>query len=333
MTEQQKKVNALIERIEAHQKALGWKDDKFARQFRRHLGSPKSWTHRLKPRNWAEIGGALPKWESRLRAFVTEIETGAAADVEFFDALPIWKYSEGVFDLLAGQRNDRRCAWLIAPTGCGKSWSMTKLAAQNLESAAYLHAVPGWKDSIARIAEAFARAVGSPVMPGGAQTFDRVLGHLKGQPMTLLLDDVHEGGVTMLKLIKTLIDETRARFILGSYPTGYYSLVNANTSAMSEAQQLFGRSLKPVQLAWSEGIRPEDAAAYISAAVSAPREAVLAVAERICNPLRRGGNLRTLADAVELSRENADEGGEDPTLEMIETAVLQLCPERVQRKK
>ncbi len=331
MTEQQTRVNQSIARIEAHQAALRMTDDRFARRYRRFLGSPKSWTHRLKARNWAEIGTALAKWEKKLTAFATELDTGAVAD-EFIGALPIYRYGESVFDLLAGQRNDRRCAWLIAPTGCGKSWTMTRLASQNLEEAAYLHAVPGWKDSLSRISTALARAVGAPEMAGGAATFEAVLQHLRGAPLTILVDDVHEGGVMMLKLVKALIDETRSRFVLGSYPTGYYSLINASTAAMAEAQQLFGRSLKPINLAWIDGIRPEDAAAYIEAAAGIRGEAVRAVSERIVPALRRGGNLRTLADAIDMARDNADDDGGDLSVETIEQAVVQLCPERGAKK-
>lgn len=331
MTEQQNRVNGLIARIEAHQAALKMTDDRFARRYPRFIGSPKSWTNRLKARNWAELGRALGKWEKKLTAFVTELDTGATAD-EFFGSLPIYRYGETVFDLLAGARNDRRCAWLIAPTGCGKSWTMTRLAGQNIEETAYLHAVPGWKDSLAKIATALARAVGAPEMSGGAATFDAVLQQLKGAPLTIFIDDVHEGGVMMLKLIKAIIDETRSRFILGSYPTGYHSLVNASTSAMSEAQQLYGRSIKPINLSWLDGVRAEDVAAYIEGATGQRGEAVRAMAERIVHALRRGGNLRVLADAVEMAADNADEAGEDVSLEMIEQAVVQLCPERTAKK-
>jgi hypothetical protein len=332
MTEKQQRVNELITRVEQFQAAMRWGDERFANHWRRYLGSPKSWTHRLRARNWPEIGKAIDKWEKKLTAFVTEIEVGATSQ-EFFDALPIYAYGVTVFNLLGGQRNDRRCAWLIAPTGCGKTWTMTKLAADHKDESVYLHIVPGMKDSLARIACALATAVGTPEKTGGAATFEEVLKHLKGSPLTLLVDDVHEGGVMMLKLLKCIIDESRSRLILGSYPTGYSRLIHASSDAMSEAQQLFGRSIKPIRTEWRDGLQPVDIAAFIAA--STPLKGVVCqkLAERIVDPLRRGGNLRALADAVELAADNADEDGAEVSAYLLEGAVRQLFPERGDSKQ
>jgi hypothetical protein len=331
MTDQQTRVNGLIARIEAHQAALGMKDDAFARRFQRYLRSPKSWTHRLRVRNWTEIGRALGKWEKNLNAFAVEIDTGTAGE-DFYEQLPIYAYGAAVYELLTGARNDRRCAWLIAPTGVGKSFTMAKLHTEHLNESAYVQAVPSWKDSVARISTALAYAVGAEEKCGGAATFQSVLERLKEAPLTVMIDDIHEGGVTGMKLIKALIDQTKSRFILGSYPTGYFSLVNASTSAMSEAQQLFGRSLKPISEEWVKGVRPADVAAFLHAATGLRGEAVSVAAGTLVEPLRRGGNFRALADAIEMAAGNADEAGEDLTLDLVRAAVLQLCPARGERK-
>lgn len=330
MTEQQDRVNRLIERVERHQEALRLRDDAFVRRYQRFLGSSKSWTHRLRARDWKEIGRALDKWERRLTAFVTEIDTGCVV-AEFIEAMPIWRYGEAVFHKLQGQTGDRRCAWLIAPTGCGKSWTMQRLAQANQERCVYLHANKGWHESLIRIATGFARALGCPVETGGAATFERVLEHLKGSPVTLLVDDVHEGGGLMLKVAKTIIDETRSKFILGSYPTGYNRLVNGSTDAMSEAQQLYGRSLKPINTDWMHGLRVDDVACYLEQSGLNGMSRI--VADRILPALRRGGNLRALADAIELAQSNADEDGIELTAEHIEAAVLALCPARGEKKQ
>ena len=50
------------------------------------------------------------------------------------------------------------------------------------------------------------------------------------------------------------------------------------------------------------------------------------LAEKITPLLQRHGNLRALADAIELARMNADAGDEDIGFDLVDAAVTELCP-------
>ena len=102
MTEQQTRVNSLIERIEAHQKSLNLPDVRFVARYQEYLRSTKSWRDRLIPRAWDEIGRALSKWEGKLNALVALIDGGQDIG-EYYESLPIAKYAE------SAERSVPRC--------------------------------------------------------------------------------------------------------------------------------------------------------------------------------------------------------------------------------
>jgi hypothetical protein len=167
--------------------------------------------------------------------------------------------------------------------------------------------------------------VGAEEKTGGAATFDSVVEHLKSNPLTLLIEDAHEGGVLMLKLIKTIIDSSRSRVMVGTYPTAWNKLINSGTDAIAEARQLIGRSIKPINTTWIHGVTDKDVVAFIEAAVGKLAES-RNLAERLKPSLRKYGNLRLLADGIELAQTNAEEQGVEVDAELIEEAVLKLCP-------
>ena len=331
MNEQQKNVNALIERIERHQAALKLNDSRFVARYQRHLGSTKTWRDRLCARNWAEIGRTLEKWEQKLRLFVAELD-GQVQLVDFQDSLPIAKYGQQLYDSLQDQRNDRRVAWLIGPTGVGKSWTMARIKSENPRDSVYYHVNRGAKDSMMEISKQLARATNASTATSAAGTFANVVEALIANPLTLIIDDVHEGGVLMLKLVKHLVDDTRVKLILGTYPTAWNALVNGSTDAHAEAQQLLGRSLKPVEKRWIKGVTVPDVTAYLKGAIGGNGDCKV-VAERITPTLVRNGNFRLLADAVELARINADEDGEDLSADMVADAIEVICPKENQGVK
>lgn len=323
MDERQMRVETLIARVERYQQALKLTDVAFAARFARHLGSATTWRKRLCAREWNDI--PLSRWEPKLSRFVAEIE-GASTIDGFAATMPIARFGAAAYEQLQGQASDRRVAWLIGPTGVGKSWTMRHLAAQNPHDTAFLHINQGAKNSMMLLSRQLANACGATVETSAGMTFENVVDKCSEMPLTLLIDDVHEGGSTLLKLLKHLIDDSRVRFVLGTYPTAWAKLMNGSTDALIEAQQLLGRSLKPVCADWIEGLRRDDVEAYLEIA-GCGADSRLA-AERLAPILRLNGNLRTLSDAVELARAHADEGGKDLTTELVEIAVRTLCPGR-----
>ena len=322
MTEAQQRVNTLIERVERYQAALRLNDSRFVGRFQRHLGSTRTWRERLCGRSWDEI--PLGKWEKKLAKFVAEIE-GTSRIAGFLAEMPIAAYGQALYDTLQGQQSDRRVAWLVGPTGVGKSWTMQWLHAENVETTAFIHVNRGARESMMCLARQFARAVGASEESSASATFGNVVDALTESALTLMIDDVHEGGVLALKLIKHLVDDSRGKFMLGTYPTAWAQLVNGSTDAHSEAQQLIGRSIKPVERRWVAGLGEKDIAAFLRLSLGGNGECE-AAAERLAPVLRRNGNLRALADAIELAQMNADDTGGEVSIDMVVEAVRELCP-------
>jgi len=328
MTEAQEQLDRLVKRIETHQKDMNLSDAQFVARFQRFIGTSKTWRNRLCARDWKELGARLDKWTAKLSAFVAELDGGSVL-AEFFDKLPITAYAQDTYEILQGTKSDRRCAWLIGPTGIGKTECLRRIVQKNPGSAIFISANETWKDSRMQIALGLAKALGSAVGYSAAATFANAVEHLKFNPVTICFDEMHEGGVLLMKLIKSIINETRAKVIVGVYPTTWNRLINGNTDATAEAQQLLGRSYKPIEMRWTMGITIEDAVAYLHCATILNGRCK-PLAEKLLPVLRQGGNLRLLADAVELARMNAEENGEDPDADMIEQAVAALV---VQRKR
>ena len=329
MNEQQQRVNALITRIETHQKTLGLPDVRFVARYQEYLRSTKSWRERLVARSWDEIGRALAKWEGKLNQLVALIDGGQQIG-EYYEQLPISLYSQTMYDMLQGQRTDRRVVFLIGPTGVGKSWVMKQLANANSREAVYVYANEGWDESMPQIARGLAERIGCSIdRASGRNTFATVTKQLRGVPTTILLDDVQKAGVLGLKLIKSLVDDTKCKFILGVYPTSWNRLIHGSTDAYSEAQQILGRTIKPIAMDWRDGLRGTDISAYLKA--SGITGDVAAVAKDITADARANGNLRLIADAVSLAQMNADEQGVDCTAKLVEAAVREFCPRKEQR--
>ena len=324
MTQQEQHVKDLVTRIQGHQEVLKLSDSRFVARYQRYLGSTRTWRERLCAYKFPELGHNLEKWENKLQAMLAEV-SGATGTTEFFATLPIAQYGESVYDSLQGQMSDRRCAWLIGPTGVGKSWVMKWLARENPTSTAYLHVNRGAKDSMMTLARLLARAVGATEETSGSATYGNVVDVLTSNPLTLMLDDVHEGGVLMLKLIKHLVDDSQARFILGTYPTAWARLLHGSTDGDCEAQQLLGRSLKPIDTRWSKGVTVADVTAYLKLTLGG-NGSCRVLAQKITPLLCRHWNFRALGDALELAQMNADDGDGEMSPELVEEAVRTVCP-------
>lgn len=324
MTEQQQRVNTLIERVERHQAILKLSDARFVSRYQEFLRSTDTWRRRLCGRKWDEIGRNIAKHEENLNRLVAILDGGHEIG-DFYETMPIAQHAQAMYDMLQGQTTDRRVVFLIGPTGIGKSWVMKWLARQNEKDAAYIYANECWDESMPQIARALAQVVGAPINPtSGRDTFANVTRVLRAMPVTLLIDDYQKAGVLGLKLIKSLVDDTRCKFVLSVYPTSWNRLIHANTDAYSEAQQILGRTIKPVAMCWREGLRHQDIAAYMTA--SGIKGDCGTIAQHIQQVVQKNGNLRILADAVSLAKMNADEADMTADAGMVEECVRTLCP-------
>jgi hypothetical protein len=324
MTEQQEQINSLVARLEKHQAALRLNDSQWVARYGRYVGSQKTWRNRLCQRDWTELGGRMEKWVAKLTQLVTVIDGGSVTE-EFYDKLPISEYGRRRYEILQGQTNDRRCVVLLGLYGVGKTVTLRRLNEENPTTSVYVRAMASWRESLMQISLGMARALGCKEGLSAAATFNNVVEHLKANPVTVMIDEVHEAGVLIFKLIKTLIDETRAKFMIASYPTAWTRLCNGSNDAYAEAQQLIGRTMKPIDMTWCKGVVVRDIEVYIEAATELNGES-RPLAERVLPAVRRGGNLRLLADAIEMAKIAADSGGGELGAREIEACVNELCP-------
>lgn len=322
MNENEKQeLDRLITRIEQHRTALGLSHSRFATRFARHIGSHKTWEFRLLPRKWTELKPET--WLPKLRGFIAEID-GVLGGQEIFESLPIVKHAAYLFDHLQSRQNDRRCAMLIGTHGTGKTLGLRFIQRDNDFSPVFISANETWKDSRMRISTALAVGVNATTNVSASQTFQNVLENLKSSPATILIDEAHEGGVLLMKLVKSIINETRSCVILSVYPTAWRRLLNGANDAYSEAQQLLRRTIRPVKLDWMGGIGEPDLNAWCAAT---KMQSLKARAAELLPLLRRHGNFSLLADALERSQVLADEQDAPLTPEIFCAQVRELCSE------
>jgi len=317
----QEELDRLISRIENHRLSLKLTHSRFATRFAKHIGSHKTWEFRLLARNWGELNA--DKWLPKLRTFVAEIE-GSVGEQEIFESLPIVKHAVYLFDTLQTKTNDRRCAMLIGPKGCGKTLALRYVQRKNDYGPQFISANETWKDSRMRIAAALGQAVNSTVTKSASETFQHALDRLKEHPMDIFIDEAHEGGVLLIKLCKSIINETRSRLILGIYPTAWRRLLNGSNDAYEEAQQLLRRTIRPIRNDWMKGINHADMAAWC-AAVNVPM--TKAQITDLLPLVRQHGNLSLLADAHERALLLAAEDDKDVETELLIEQIYQVCGE------
>lgn len=321
-TTDEQKLRSLVERIARHQKTLGLTDTDFVARYQRHLSSTRTWRQRLVNGDWKEM--KLSKWIEKLQRMVAEIDHAVVTD-DFYD-LPISREIRATYNLLQGQTNDRRCAVVLGPTGIGKTFAAKRLVAENPTANAFFETTPN--STPYHLVRGVARAVGAPEVIGiGAQT-DALFEFLKGREMTVFVDEGHEAGVTLFKLVKSAINQTRTRWMLFCYPTKWRRLVTASDDAYSEAQQLLGRTLKPVIDGWADGVHREDVAAYLRAAAPELTDDADSLAGTLTDTIRSHGNLRLLADALDTARMVADATGTDITPAAVREQIAGLIPHR-----
>jgi hypothetical protein len=330
MDDKQTKLSRFIERLELYQTSNNLSDVKFVARFQRFLGSTKTWRQRLCSRNWAEIAGndgeGIDTWTAKLGALVAELD-GSTDMQAYLDDLPISKYAQLMFERLQGQNSDRRCCMLVGNYGVGKSWALRRIRRNNIAETIFLEADVSWKRSWSPIANTMAAAIGAPLGNSSAATFANVIDALKVTPMTLLMDEGHEGGVFILKMLKTIINATRSRVMIATYPTGWNKLTKSSTDAYQEARQLLGRTVKPIETRWAQGVTEDDVSAYIAGFCAGTIRQADAVnlAKRVTGRVRNNGNLRLLADAVSNGVLLAESANEPLSAFHIEKAVMQLC--------
>lgn len=294
--EQTTNIERLIARLEQHQKALGLSDKAFVDRYREFVGSEKTWADRLKGRDLSDANA--PKWEKLMQELVIRLDGGSRHRLErFYWELPFAKQLDALVSMLRMQETDRRNVLALSTSGCGKSAFAKMYLAQNPRDCAYVRLNDLCKNHDTNICKRFGFALGLGDEGTKATLLPKVISALQVNPVIVFVDEAHSGGYKLMHIIKTLIDETPAKFVQLAYPTEYDRVRSATSGALDEAKQLLGRTIKPIFDDYRDGLRVADIVCYLKLSGLAEDDAA-DIAPEILPMVRANGNLRVLDDAV-----------------------------------
>lgn len=299
---------AAVARLRQVQEILKLSDGQFVKRFIDAkggllLGSDRTWT-RMRTDKWDD--NKPTKWLGRLKEACTRLDGGTPVRDPL--SLPFYEAMMAELDRLEAQMNDRRALVALAPTGTGKTVFARRAVELNRTKRVYVRAKPSWRESGPNICVGLYEGLTGESLQyvGYEEALKKVGKFLAAAPKTVIVDEAHEGGIELMKVLRHLIDETAARFVYLAYPTEYSRVVNANKGALAEARQFIGRSLKPIFTEYQDGTKPEDVAVILEHAGLSAMEAQV-VAQEITPQLLVREGLRTLDDALEVALLNAEE--------------------------
>ena len=327
-------INALAKRFAAHQKALGLSDARYAARYKQHLGSHKTWL-KLKDGSWPGHVNA-EKILSKMKLFADQLDGARSFDAEqFFPSMPYVAQMLGNVERLLASPLDIRILVSLAPQGVGKSWLASHLVKTEKSSPVfYLRLLHSWRERSYKMQCAIAQKVGCPVSKNPGDQLDDLIKHCKALgEFILILDEAHNGGIVLFKLLKDLIDETQVRVIYLGYPTEYDIIIGSNRSAIGESRQTLRRTLQPIHDDYRDGIMEQDVEMYLVSSGLKRNAELKSVAAEILQLIRSKYNLTTLATAVRDAREQADDEDGELTAALVTSAVNALCSTAAQRRE
>jgi hypothetical protein len=314
-------IRNVIGRLRTYQQTLGLTDAELLAQFP-ELGSRRTWRARLLADDWA---GLDPQRLYERMHRIGAILDGGLPDTTFCRDLPFARAVASAVSSLERTRTDRRILMVLAPHGTGKTMTARWLVAQDRARRVYCRMRPGWRNRELHIANGIAEALGDPAdHPNAASAERRLIALLNSEPRTVFIDQAHEGGPALMHLLRCLVDETPARFVYLGYDTGFRRAQTATTDALIEAQAFLGRCMRPIIDAWRHGVSQKDISAYLVAMAGLQPAAADGLAHRLAGILRRHGNLRLLADAVESCAATGESGSGEAQADLC-AAVCRLA--------
>lgn len=267
------------------------------------LGSAKTWKERLVTGTFEGLN--LERTVAKLKR-IEAILDGGSPDELFFPDSPFALQMRARVGLLERQTNDRRILACLAANGCGKSsytrWCVAQ-ASEEGKQRAWIRVRPTWRNKPLHLCLGIARALGREVeTTNPAEAEEICLELLRGQARTLFIDQAHEGGVTVMHLLRGFVDETPSRFVYLAYATAFRRVMNGSTDALLEAKAFMGRCLKPTFDAYERGTLPEDVTHYLIKVGGLSKDVAAATARQLVPTLQAHTNLRLLDDAITATR-------------------------------
>ena len=316
----------LVKRFVGHQKALGLSDARFAARYERYLGSHKTWI-KLKDGTWA---GHVNEQRIlvKLQSFAAQLDGARSYDADdFLSNLPYVRHMNAQFERLLASPLDIRGLISLAPQGVGKSWWASKVMEDERESKFfYLRLLHSYREKGYQIACAILEKLSGQRPKNPADVMPTLIAHAKALgEFVLILDEAHNGGIALFKVLKDLIDETAVRFVYLGFPTEFDVITGTNKSAIGESRQTLRRCLQPICDEFRDGVMVGDVESFL-AGQGFKRDGELRKVAREMQPyIAARYNLTTLASAVRDARKESEDAEVPITLGMITSAIQSLC--------
>lgn len=331
--EMRKEIGALAARFSELQRTLGLKNGAFAARYRKYVGSEKAW-NAVKDNRWD--GYLNPeKLVAKLREFARFIDAAQSYDAdEFVQGLPFVRNMNARFEALLGADKDRRCLLCLSPQGVGKSWWASSIVKDDPARRTYVRVPFTWREKPMHLTRGLASALNLPEKKNpAAQEAELIEGLRKREDHVVVIDEAHNGGVALMKLLKDLIDETRARFVYLAFPTEFDIVSGSGVGAIGEARQFLRRCLRPVFDTYRSGIGAADVVDFMAGSGVEKNGELRAFAAEVAPVLAGKHNLADLSDALANARAEAEDADARLTLALVKSAIEQICGVTIRQKE
>lgn len=311
-------------------------DSKFCQRYGKYIGTSRTWRGRLLAGDFQSI--KIEERVNLLREFVACLEGGEVTS-EFYPELKFNQaFQAGVEKLESMVATDRRIFCVLGGVGVGKTVSCKAAYRKSIEPGyvgpkRLLITIPeALRESKVGLLTEIADKLGcASEQSGAAAQMRAIVTHLSGAEVTILVDEGHQGGVMLMRLIKDLVNLTRARFVYVALRTEWARVISSSSGSMIEAKQFVRRCILPIFDIYAGGTKnahlkkPADAVQFIVKKTGLAADDAGRVAANTIQILNQNGNLSTLCDAVDLALAAAEDKGTALTADALEDTIKEMC--------
>jgi hypothetical protein len=234
---EQARLLALARKVEEWQKLNSLSDTQLAKKVPQ-IGSTKTYK-KILDEDFSEmdVEGQLSEYEAAVawtESLVADDKDEEDWDEDMSGAVAL----RAAFNRMRSTTGIARCGFVIGPTGSGKSGSRTVLMRKFGASLIQVSANVVWKDKPVALLRAIAHAMGMKNIPSyGVELYEKVHEKLNEKTICVQIEEGHHLGPNCLDLIKALINDTLASFVIYAVDTLWNRMERA---AYEQARQLTG---------------------------------------------------------------------------------------------
>jgi hypothetical protein len=171
-------------------------------------------------------------------AFIEQMAGSETDEQDWDDGMSTALELRRKFGRMQGTRTIARCGWVIAPTGAGKTGARIVLMKKYGSKLVPLSANVLWGDNPRVFARELLKATGHKTIPvTAAEVYAKLIEILSNREICFLIEEAHHLGPNCLDLIKVVINDSDASFVLFAIDTLWAKLERA---AYAQAAQLKG---------------------------------------------------------------------------------------------